>query len=190
MEGWWWGAIFSNICNDVIVDSLYSTQTKAHKVLMSFWNLTVDNLAVEFAMAAKGLQICSQIEQNVGTKFIDIIGIVNPVKILYPLIIISRECGVFKNCCTLDPLVHIHTYVCICMHVCTCPVRYTYLLTVVTFSIEKGCSQLTPVSPFLNQTFESDYPRLVLLFVRLLERLEQQMKGGGHWKEGEDKQKK
>ena len=85
-------------------------------------------------------------------------------------------------------LIHWYTYI-ICMHVCTGPVHYTYLLAVVTFSIG-CCSQLTPVSPFLNQTFESDYPRLVLLFVRLLERLEQQMKGGGHWKEGEDKQKK
>jgi hypothetical protein len=74
-------------------------ETKAHKVLMSFWNLTVDNLAVEFAMAAK-------------------------------------------------------------------------------------------VSPFLNQTFEADYPRLVLLFVRLLERLDQQLRGSGYVKEGDEKKKK
>ena len=61
MDIWRWGTILSNICNDVIAYSCYSTQTKAHRVLMSFWNLTVDNLAVEFAMAAKGLQVYSWI---------------------------------------------------------------------------------------------------------------------------------
>ena len=55
------GCYFSNMCNDVIAYSCYSTQTKAHRVLMSFWNLTVDNLAVEFAMAAKGRQVYSWI---------------------------------------------------------------------------------------------------------------------------------
>lgn len=45
-------------------------------------------------------------------------------------------------------------------------------------------------SPFLSQTFETDYPRLVVLFVRLLDRLEQQRRGGRAADPADEQQRK